>query len=310
MDPWSEANVRAIAKVRPALVHIMARDKKKGTIALGSATAVDFSHVVANAQFADRDDEITVTTAAGRKVAASPIAADPLYFLAVLRVEERLPGVATPILDPDRIESGTVVLALGDPLGQGLSVSMGVVGAADRTIYRPERLPVDGLIITDAAIHPGNMGGPLITLDGEVAGINAIAWTNGLGLAVQAETAWRVANQIIEYGEATHPWLGFGGEPEVIDEALVRVFDLPYDRGVSVAYVAKDGPGVRAGVEPLDLVVSVDGHPVASLGAIRRRLSRFRPGETATLTVLRGGELVDLRMPVENMPRLAQADSG
>lgn len=309
MDAWSEANARAIERVRPALVHIMAKDAKDGTIALGSATAIDHYHVVANAQFGDPSDEVSITTAEGRKHTARPIAADPLYFLAVLRVEGRLEVPGTPITDPDTIRPGRWVLALGDPFGQGVSVTAGVVASADRTIYRPERLPVDGLIVTDASIHPGNMGGPLITLDGEIAGVNGIAWANGLGLAVQAETVWRLANQIIEYGEATHPWLGFGGEPEIVDEALVKVLGLPVDRGVAVHYVAKDGPGVKAGIEPLDLVVRVDGRAVGNLGAIRRMLSRFRPGEAAKITVLRGGDLLDLSIPVENMPRLAEADS-
>lgn len=309
MDPWSEANIRAIERARQSLVHIAAKDAKEGSVALGSATAIDNYHVVANAQFSDASDEITITTASGRKLDAHPIASDPLYFLAVLRVDGRLEANAAPLADMEGLKPGRQVLALGDPFGHGVSVTSGVISASDRTIYRPERLPVDGLIITDAAIHPGNMGGPLITLDGEIAGVNGISWSNGLGLAVQAETVWRMANQIIEYGEATHPWLGFGGEPEVVDQALVKAFGLPVDRGLAVAYVAQDGPGRRAGVQPLDLVVRVNGLPVASLGAIRRALARFRPGETSKLTVLRGGDLLDLDIRVENMPRLAQADS-
>ncbi|MBE3589961.1 MAG: trypsin-like peptidase domain-containing protein [Firmicutes bacterium] len=309
MDPWSETNIRALETARASLVHISAKDPKDGSVALGSATVIDHYHVVASAQFGDDTDEITVTTFDGRKRKARPLATDPLYFIAVLRVEGRIEADLPALADLAELVPGRLVLSLGDPFGYGPTVSMGVIGAADRTIYRPERIPVDGLIVTDAVIHPGNMGGPLITLDGRVAGVNGIAWGQGLGLAVQAETIWRVANQIIEYGEATHPWLGFGGEPEVIDQALVRLFDLPVDRGVVVAYVASEGPGRDAGVEPLDLVVGVDGLSVASLGAIRRALARRRPGERAKLTVLRGGELIDLDIRVENMPRLTKSEN-
>lgn len=287
----------------------MAKDSKDGSVALGSATVIDHYHVVASAQFGDEDDDITVTTFDGRKRKARPLATDPLYFIAVLRVEGRIEGSFPALADLEELVPGRVVLSLGDPFGYGPTVSMGVISAADRTIYRPERIPVDSLIVTDAAVHPGNMGGPLITLEGRVAGVNGIAWGQGLGLAVQAETIWRVANQIIEYGQATHPWLGFGGEPEIVDQALVRLFDLPVDRGVVVAYVAEEGPGREAGVEPLDLVVSVDGRSVASLGAIRRALARRRPGERAKLTVLRGGELIDLEIRVENMPRLSKSEN-
>ncbi|MBX5476826.1 MAG: trypsin-like peptidase domain-containing protein [Clostridia bacterium] len=309
MDPWSEMNIRALETARPVLAHIMAKDSKDGSVALGSATVIDHYHVVASAQFGDEDDDITVTTFDGRKRKARPLATDPLYFIAVLRVEGRIEGSFPALADLEELVPGRVVLSLGDPFGYGPTVSMGVISAADRTIYRPERIPVDSLIVTDAAVHPGNMGGPLITLEGRVAGVNGIAWGQGLGLAVQAETIWRVANQIIEYGQATHPWLGFGGEPEIVDQALVRLFDLPVDRGVVVAYVAEEGPGREAGVEPLDLVVSVDGRSVASLGAIRRALARRRPGERAKLTVLRGGELIDLEIRVENMPRLSKSEN-
>ncbi|MBT9259630.1 MAG: S1C family serine protease [Clostridiales bacterium] len=310
MDRWSEANRQAVEMGRKAVAHIVGQRHKDGSVTLGSGTFIDRRHVLTSAQLGEKGWELTVRTPEGRKFPAYPVATDPLYGLALLRLEGRAEEVLPPLLNEEELFAGRIVLALGDSFGQGVTANMGVVVAADRSIYRPERLPVDGLIVTDALVHPGNIGGPLVTLDGQVAGVSILSWMHGLSLAVQAETAWRVANQIIEYGEATHAWLGFGGEAQEVDPAVAQLFALPVKRGVAVTYVAEDGPGARAGVQPLDLVVYVDGQPVHQLGAIRRLLSRRRPGERATLTVLRGGDLLDLSIEVENMPNLAQADNG
>lgn len=306
MDMWTAAITGAVEKLKPSVVHVSAHDRKENTLTLGTGIVLDNYHILTNAQVVGQDDEITVTSYEGRKFEGTCVGIDPLYFLAVVRVSGRLPVGSPAIAEAEGVPAGQVVVALGDAFGD-YNVSVGVVSAPDRTIYRPERFPVDGLLITDARIHPGNTGGPLGDLEGRWLGLNNVPWVQGLGLATQAQVAARIANQIIEYGQATHPWLGFSGEVEVVDRTIASLLGLPVDRGLVVSYVADDGPGVRAGVAALDMVVSVEDKPVSSVGAVRKALALHRPGERVPLMVLRGTDLITLHIDVEEIPRLHSA---
>lgn len=299
---------QAVAAVRPWLVHVQAVDPK-GAFAAGSGLLLDHWHAVAAAQVVGAEDQVTVFLGEGRRVGASVLSVDPVYPLAVLRLEARAPAGAPP-LAPDPPAPGSPVLSVGCPFGPEVVVSAGVVSATDLTVYRQDRIPVDGLLATDAALHPGSLGGPLVSPAGQVLGVSAMPWLPGFHLAVQADVVVRLAGQIIDFGRATHPWLGFSGQAEVIDDQLRALFGLPVTRGLVVSHVAPGGPGERAGVQVFDMVVRVDGGPVDTVGAIRRRLSAFRPGDEATLTILRGGKLVDIPFPVEEIPRLQGAGQG
>lgn len=304
MDLWSSAVTQALEAVRPYVVHVTSTNAAESSVAFGSGLVIDHYHVAANTQIANNGGELTVETGDGKKFKAEIVGTDPLYFIAILKTEGRLQAGPPPLLPADQLQTGQVVIAVGNPFGIDHTCSLGVISAADRTIYRPERFPVDGLILTDAAIHPGNTGGALARLDGKIVGLNGISWMHGLSLAVQADVVARIAHQIIDYGRATHPWLGFSGEPELIDKTWVELLGLPMDRGVFVNYVAESGPGKKAGVLEGDLVIRADGKPVSNLGAIRKLLSLHREGDRVPLTVFRGGELVEISMPVEEMPRL------
>jgi serine protease Do len=318
VDPWSEAITRAVAAVSPYVAQVTALNAKEGRAAVGSGCALDHCHVVTHAPLVDPGDEVSVLIG-GRKHDASLVARDPLYLIAVLRLARPIeppqapdgspPAAAVPPWSPrdPAVRPGLLCVALGDPFGLERTVTLGVVSAPDRTIYRPERFPVDGLIVTDTAIHPGNIGGPLVSLEGRIVGLNGMPWANGLSLAIQADVVLRLGNQMIDFGAATHPWLGFSGQPEVIDPALATLFDLPARAGVVVNHVAPGGPGERAGIAPFDMVVRVDGEPVPHLGAIRKTLARRRPGDHGRLLILRGGELVELSILVEEIPRLTEA---
>lgn len=288
------------------MVHVAALDQK-GVLTLGTGVVLDSHHVLTSGQVAAREDECTVRTAEGRKFEAECLSVDPLYMIAVLRVKQRL-SVEPPHLTPrPEVQVGRTVLAVGFAMGLEQTATHGIVTATDHTVYRPERFPVDGLVVTDATIHPGNAGGPLVDLEGRILGLNGIQWIGGLGLAVRFDVAARIANQIIQYGMATHPWLGFSGQPEVIDPTLVNLLELPADRGVVVQYVNETGPGARAGVEVMDMVVRVGGQPAVHVGQIRQVMATRRPGEKVALTVLRGSSLVDLEIPVEEIPKLHQS---
>lgn len=307
MDSWTQATIRAIEIAKPAVVHVSAMDHKENSLTLGTGVVMDHYHVLTSAQVAAVDDEITIRTHDGRKYSGTCLLVDPLYFVAVIQVNGRL-TVDPPVLCPEpELVVGRHVLALGFAMGLEHTASHGIINAVDYTVYRPERLPVDGLVVTDAAIHPGNAGGALIDLEGRVVGLNGISWVQGLSLALQFQVAARVANQIIEYGQATHPWLGFSGQPEIVDPTLVQILGLPVDRGVVVQWVNPDGPGSRAGVQEMDMVVRVAGKPALHVGQLRRELAARRPGDKVTLTLLRGSEMLDVEVPVEEMPKLEKS---
>jgi serine protease Do len=312
VDPWSTALIEALDRVRPAVVHVHALTPSTQQLALGTGVVFDHYHIITSAQVVALEDEVTVTTYDGRKRRATCIGIDPLYFLAILRLEDRLP-IDPPTFAPDGTTPvGLHVFAVGNAFGPEPTVTTGVISARERTVYRPphtkgaSNIPVDGLLFTTTPMHPGNTGGPLCDLEGRVVGINGLAWQGGVYLALQANVAARVASQIIDYGYAVHPWLGFSGEVDVIETMWVSLLSLPADRGVTVQHVARNSPAERAGLQELDMVMAVDGRqPVTSVGFIRKVLAAHRHGEKVPLTVLRQGEVLELYIPVEEIPRLS-----
>ena len=310
MDPWSRAIVTAAADAAPRVVGVTAVDPERTQVALGTGYILNERYVLTHSHLYSPGDRVTVALRDGQRLEAEMAAADPLYLLAVLRLGREV-ECPPPVLCPqEELLPGLLVLALGSPYRSEFSLSSGSVSTPDRTIYRPERFPVDGLIVTDAAIHLGNIGGPLVDLEGRFVGINSTPMAAGLSLSIQAEVVMRLVSQMLAHGRATHPWLGFQGQPETVPPAMASLLQLPVQRGVAVGDVVDGGPGDRAGVRSLDLVVAVDGRPIASLGAARRALAERRPGDTCPLTVLRGGDLEELEMPVEEMPRLAASPWG
>lgn len=310
MDPWSSALIAALDKVRPAVVHVYATTPKTGQVALGTGVVLDHYHIITSAQVVAMGDEVSIKTVDGKRRSAECIGIDPLYFLAILKVEERLP-VDPPTFAPDGTTPvGLFVFSVGYALGYEHSAASGIISSSERTIYRPRargrgNLPIDGLLITNAPIHPGNTGGPLVDLEGRVVGINGLPWQGGMYLALQASVAARVASQIIDYGYAIHPWLGFSGEMDVIDQIWVEMLNLPTDRGMVVQYLQPDGPASRAGLQEMDMVMAVEGRlPIISGGLIRKAMASRRYGDRVALTVLRQGHLVELQMPVEEIPNL------
>lgn len=304
MDPWSRMITDAVDAVSPRVVSVSSVDAEQ-RVAVGTGLCLNRSIVVTHSRLYTPGDRLSVAFSDGQRFEAEMAAADPLYYLAVLRLNGEVDLEPPALASPEELRPGLLVAALGHSFPGDFGVSLGIVSAPDRTVYRPERFPVDGLLLTDAMIRVQDIGGPLITLEGKVLGLNATPWMNGLSSAVSVEVVTRLVDQMLQYGRATHPWLGFSGQMEIIPPAMAALLDVPAQRGVAVADVVAHGPGGRAGVRVFDVVVSVDGGAVDHLGAVRGRLARRRPGDTAVLTVLRAGELCELSMAVEEMPRLA-----
>ncbi len=259
---------------------------------VGSGVIVDASGVVlTNAHVVDGATSIAVTTADGRRWNAEPMALEPDLDLAVLRLEGASGLPVVPMADSDALLLGETAIAIGNPYGLGLTVSTGVVASIRRDVeVRPGLW--HSYVQTDAAINPGNSGGALIDLDGRLMGINTAirADAEGIGFAIPVNRAAKVVRDVMAYGQVRAPWLGF----DVQDVSPRRLVGTPFTKGALwVAAVHPGGPAQLAGVQPGDLVVAVDGRPVASRADLENFLADRGPEGRLAVTVLRSGVTLD-----------------
>jgi S1-C subfamily serine protease len=220
---------------------------------------------------------------------------DPHTDLAVVRV-------FAPQLRPVRLgESrtlrvGQLVIAIGNPHGFQATVTAGVVSAVGRSFRANTGRLIDDVIQTDAALNPGNSGGPLVNSRGEVIGVNTavILPAQGLCFAIAVDTAKYVAGWLIKDGKIPRSHIGVGGQNLVLPHRLVRHYRLPAPTGVLVIAMASTGPAVRAGLRHGDVMVGFNGQPVPSIDALQKLLTADRIGVESHLTILRGSEKLDL----------------
>jgi S1-C subfamily serine protease len=302
LDPFSEAVARAAETVGPSVAWV----GRAGEHGVGSGVVWDdHGHVVTNAHVVGRADTLEVALPSGQRFMARPVGVDPLFDLAVVRVQAPVVVTLHPARfgDSDALRVGQGVIALGNPLGFSWTVTFGVVSALERSLVEPGGALLDGLIQTDAAINPGNSGGPLATLSGEVVGITTamIMGGQGLGFAIPASAVTPLVAQLLAGRRPRHPWLGIVGQAEVVPAAVARALELPADRGVLVTEVVPDGPADRGGLRTFDFIVAVNGRPVATPSGIRRALGA---SDAAEVEVLRGTERLTRRIRVAERPRV------
>jgi serine protease Do len=272
--------VRVARQISPAVVSVgQAGGSGSGVIIRSDGIILTNAHVVG------RSNAVEVRLADGRVLQGQVLGRDPGVDVAVLRVPATNLPVA-PLGDSDRLEVGQSAIAIGNPLGLERTVTTGVVSAINRD---PVGFELGGLIQTDAAINPGNSGGPLLDSSGRVIGINTVILrgATGLGFAIPINMARDVADQIITTGRVRRAFLGIGYAD--IDRFLAAQFRLPVREGIIVTSVAPGSPAARAGLRPEDIITRIGETQVTQGGDLRRSLRARRPGDTVTLTVLRGG---------------------
>jgi S1-C subfamily serine protease len=274
--------------------------------------------VLTNAHVVDEEKTVTVTFDDGTENTARVLGRDPSTDLAVLAVEGVPAGVAPlPLGRSSNLVVGDPVIAIGNPFGLERTATTGIVSALKRVISAPNNFQIQNVIQTDAAINQGNSGGPLLDARGRVIGINSQIATesggsDGIGFAVPIDTIRPVADAIIASGEVQHAWLGMTGR--TVTPAIASALGIGRVRGVAVIQVDDRGParkaGLRAATTPQDadvprggdLVVAVDGRPVEDMADISRAVSSRSVGDPLTLTVLRDGRRVTLRVTLDDRP--------
>lgn len=291
--------------IRDLLGQLPSVSRRHESTSLGSGVIVQDRYVLTNYHVVEAADAIEVALADGRETRAQVVGADPETDLAVLKLPEHIGAVPVATLGSDGgLKVGDIVLAIGNPFGVGQTTTQGIVSALGRSSLGLNTY--ENFIQTDAAINPGNSGGALIDQRGNVVGINTAIYSQsggslGIGFAVPIDTARSVMEEIIRTGYVRRGWLGV--EPQDLTPDLARAFKLGSQRGVIIAGVMRDGPAGRGGVRVGDIVLSIDGNDVRNTSSMLAMIALLPPGQEVTLSVLRGGRPLDIKVKIGVRPQ-------
>ena len=289
LDAYSRAVIHAVDTVGPAVVKIDAeRGGGSGVVFTPDALVLTNSHVV------HRASRLTMTLADGRSFRADVVGSDPDTDLAVVRATVAA-GASLPwasLGDSRGVRVGQIAIAIGNPYGFHHSVTAGVVSALGRSLRSQSGRLMDDIIQTDAALNPGNSGGPLVTTRGEVIGINTatILPAQGLCFAIASNTARFVVSRLLRDGRIRRSYIGVAGQNVPVPRALARANQLAVSSGVAVMSVEPNSPAMTAGVRDGDIILAFAGEPVTGIDDLHRRLTEDRIGIAAPLMILRRGE--------------------
>lgn len=277
-----------------------------GRLGSGSGVVVDASGVVlTNHHVVDGATEVTVMFQDGRKVVSKNITSDPKTDLAIVRLDQsKGPYSALELGDSDSMEIGDRVIAVGAPFGLAGTVTHGIVSAKNRNLNVNM---YEDFIQTDAAINPGNSGGPLLNIEGQVIGINSAIKSRtggfqGIGLAIPSNLARSIKDQLLANGSVKRSYIGVAMQ-SVQDPALAKKLGLQEARGAVVNDVVGGAPAEKAGLQPGDVIVGVDGKPVKDSKALQAMIASQQPGREVSLDVVRDGKNQSLKVKLEEQPK-------
>lgn len=300
LDAYSTAVTSAADRVGPAVVKVdvddvPAKGRRRGRGGAGSGSGFVFAAdglILTNSHVVDGAASIAVTTAAGETLTADLVGDDPHTDLAVLRVTAA-ELTAAPLGDSTRLRAGHLVVAIGNPFGFQHTVTAGVVSALGRSLRARTVRLIENLIQTDAALNPGNSGGPLVlAATGEVVGVNTAVILGGQGIAfaVPMATATRVISALLRFGRVRRSFLGVAGQDTSIPRRLARAHGLRHERGLAVTAVTRDSPADRAGLSEGDVIIGLGGLAVTGADDLHRLLTEDLIDHATAVRVLRRGD--------------------
>jgi S1-C subfamily serine protease len=304
LDAYSTAVSAAAEKVSPSVVHVeVAHAKASEGPRGGSGSGFIFTpdgFVLTNSHVVNRASTIQLTLLDGRRMSADLVGEDPDSDLAVLRIGA--PDLtAAELGDSSVLKVGQVAIAIGSPYGFQYSVTAGVVSAMGRSLRAASGRMIDNVIQTDAALNPGNSGGPLVNSRGQVIGVNTavILPAQGICFAIAVNTVKCVAARLIRDGRINRAHLGIAGMNVPIQRKVVRFYRLPVESGVMVSQVEAGGAADKAGVRPNDIVIAFGEHPISSIDTLHKLLSDEHADVKTPVTILRGAEKLAMEITPE-----------
>ncbi|HLJ55659.1 MAG TPA: trypsin-like peptidase domain-containing protein [Chthonomonadaceae bacterium] len=316
MDAYSRAVIGATERISPSVAYIEVSQRADGGISdrpagralQGSGSGFLFTpdgFLLTNSHVVHRASRLDVSLSDGRTFRGELVGEDPDTDLAVVRIDGS--GlVAAPLGDSASIRVGQLAIAIGNPYGFQYTVTAGVVSALGRSLRSESGRLMDNIIQTDAALNPGNSGGPLVDSLGQVIGVNTatILRAQGLCFAIAVNTAKFVAGKLMSEGRIRRAYLGLGGQTVPLPRRTTRLLNLPRESGVLVVTVEPDSPAQRAGIEEGDVLVALDTNAVGSVDDLHRLLTDQRIGVRARLDVIRRFERRELvAVPEESAAR-------
>ncbi len=304
-DDYSRTVVAVVERVSPAVVNIEVRTRN-GRAGGGSGFIIaPDGFILTNSHVVHAASEISVNLADGRDTPAQLIGDDPDTDLAVLRIG--LPGLTdVRLADSEKLRVGQLAIAIGNPFGFQATVTAGVVSALGRSMHAQSGRLIDNIIQTDAALNPGNSGGPLANSAGEVIGVNTavIRPAQGICFAIASNTAKFIAGWLIKEGRIRRGYIGVAGQTIPLHRRVTRFFRLPQLAGVLVTSVEKGSAAEHSRVKPDDIIVAFNDEPITNVHDLHKRLVGERIGAPCKLTLLRGTEQLTLFVTPAELPAL------
>jgi S1-C subfamily serine protease len=294
LDEYSRAVVSAVERVAPAVVNveIQQRSKDQGRDISGSGSGFVITpdgFILTNSHVVHDATRILVNLSDGRDCPAQLIGDDPETDLAVVRIDAPQ-LVHVRLADSEALRVGQMAVAIGNPLGFQASVTAGVISALGRSMYSQSGRLIDNIIQTDAALNPGNSGGPLVSSAGEVIGVNTAS-----------NTAKLVAGWLIRDGRIRRSYVGVAGQNVPLHRRIIRFYNLPLETGVLVVSVEEDSPAKHAGLWEGDIIVAFDERPIGTIHDLHKMLVGEQIGVPAKLLVIRNAEKLELSiLPAES----------
>jgi S1-C subfamily serine protease len=312
-DAYSKAVIQAADTISPAVVNIEVRPRSSGSTepsrAQPYATGSGFvftpdGYILTNSHVVQGAGKVDVTVSDGRRMRADLVGDDPETDLAVLRITAS-DLTAAPLGDSNQIRVGQLVIAIGNPYGFQCTVTAGVISALGRSLRARSGRLIDNILQTDAALNPGNSGGPLVSSRAEVIGVNTatIMPAQGLCFAIAINTAKFVAGRLIRDGRIVRGYIGMAGQNVQLPRRLVHFHKVAVPSGVMIVSLEPNSPAERAGLKTGDVIVGLGGKPVASIDDLQRLLSSECVGVAIEIEVVRATELLAVRIVPAESPR-------
>jgi S1-C subfamily serine protease len=309
-DEYSRTVVSAVDRVAPAVANIEIQQRSKshqrqiGGSGSGFVITPD-GFILTNSHVVHGATRIVVNLSDGHDYAAQLIGDDPETDLAVIRIDA--PHlVHVRLADSESLRVGQIAIAIGNPLGFQASVTSGVISALGRSMYSQSGRLIDNVIQTDAALNPGNSGGPLVNSAGEVIGVNTamIRPAQGICFAIASNTAKLVAGWLIRDGRIRRSYIGVAGQNVPLHRRIIRFYNLALETGVLVVSVEKDSPAQQAGLREGDIIVAFNGGPIGTVHDLHKMLVGEQIGVPAKLVIIRHSEKLELSvLPAESPVR-------